>query len=276
MTTFFDVSSSLPAAFHPSLFLSFLCIDYSSLKQVIFFHFSRDLQYKSGWGCLPGRLHLPYGPRLIQVHSVLNSLPPMVRLFQCKVLLPVATETDYFLQIWLVWVMSRLVLVHTRTPATSTCTHFLLLKTRTFWIAPPGTAPPGVPLTSGWVFLAAPETLWPCVLTPLPPISASAEDPLFGATLPPILCFRCLLSSLKWILYAYFSTSFWRWIISSKRRGGCLLDTIFKSEVLTLERSCQLWHGEQAWGRETGLVDPWGAAPALLSWRWGEMDPRQA
>lgn len=84
MTTFFDVSS-LPAVFSPSLFLSFLCIDYSSLKQVIFFPLPMGLQYKSGWGCLPGRLYFPYDPRLIQVHSALNSFQPMVRLFQCKV-----------------------------------------------------------------------------------------------------------------------------------------------------------------------------------------------
>lgn len=157
MAMFFD-ESSLPAVcfsfFFPPLFLVKTLYIYSLLKQVMFF--------------LPRGPQVWERPRLSsrlakfslwpRVHVNLLSLEffptngedsPRQSLSS-----PVATETDHFLQLWLVWILSQ------QSSGHSTCTHFLLLHTRALCIPHPG-----VPLPF-WriLFQLVPETLQHSIL----------------------------------------------------------------------------------------------------------------
>lgn len=131
---------------------------------------------------------------------------------------PVATETNHFLRVWLVPVQQNSCHQHVHLLPAVANEGSLRCSSR---CAPY--------FFASWRF---------GVLSPLPPTSASAEDPSFGGSL-----FRlfCVLGSTftKNGVSALLSVPFWFWIISSNRRGHCYLYTILETEV---QRSRWLWH----------------------------------
>lgn len=140
------------------------------------------------------------------MHSALNSLQPMVRLFQCKVS-PPCCHRDRPLPTNMASLGNVSLSPGSHQGSCHRHMHPLpTVENEDLLYCTSRSAPPGVPLTFGVsVSLAVPQTLWPGVLTPLPPISTSAEDPLFGATLPPILCFRYPVSTKVEFVYLLFN-----------------------------------------------------------------------